>query len=53
MTVRELITELFQVVDLNSEVRFVDHYGVYDGDCAVTGIAQKPGLVELTNEGQE
>ncbi len=53
MTVRELILMLIQVGNLDVEVRFVDHYGVYDGDCAVTGIAQKPGLVELTNEGQE
>ncbi len=53
MTVRELILMLIQVGDLDVEVRFVDHYGVYDGDCAVTGITQTPGLVELTNEGQE
>ncbi len=52
MTVRELIAALLQVVDLNSEVRFVDQFDTYDGDCAVTGITQKPGLVELTNEDQ-
>ncbi len=53
MTVRELIDALIQIDDWNSEVRFVDYHGVYDGDCAITGLAQKPGLVELTNEGQE
>ncbi len=52
MTVRELISILVQQVDdLDDEVRFVDHYDVYDGDCAVTGVTlQKRGLVELNNE---
>ncbi len=51
MTVRELILMLIQVGNLDVEVRFVDHHGVYDGDCAITGVTlQKRGLVELNNE---